>query len=604
MPDARIYLIDFALENPIYSDAVVGIYKVDPVTNLRTEVLADVYDGLNGTTLLANPQTLDGSGKWQQAVYVAGPVIMKVHSGNLPTHQTGIQRGPCVADEGLLRAYGAKLDGISDDAPAFQAILADALTSPFAWLQLPTVIFELPLASILIASIIDSGGVNCMVRGAGPNISVLGMRAGSPGAWVHGTQARPARGYLHFEDFTLRDLATGGTGSGVPPLSAHWGPDAAGLGNGFTLRNMAFRGFGVGLQVTNLPRGWECSNVVVFGPDYGLVAGGGFNVTSTPDGVGGAFSYTFTNVLVSNFTWGWDFDINLPLEGVIFTSCRAYNGWGFCNADASLSRSSPGDLTPYYRSVLWEFTSCDWQGFGFALNMNRCRDITVRGGFWIFDALKSGVAAPVAGRRAMFNFQKCTEVLVDGAELAAGPACVDDFDLVRTDDDTIYAVFRGLQIVSFAPNPHAAFAIANLAAPNLVTETATQWVTWLAGSKVLDASSQQAMETIVARENTPGDGRGFYGTMDAFGRYTLAGLTQTLFTSEDRHVVVQFPTRPNGSPFFIGGPPRVVATAVNTLSGSQSPTIFLVNTFGFVMAFDSDVPQGYQVQISWTATGL
>ena len=90
MSGIRRYLADFALANPLYAGATVTIYTVDPVLLLPTTTLATLYADLTSQSLLANPQRLDGEGKWQQPIYVDAPVIMNVGGAAVADHQTGI----------------------------------------------------------------------------------------------------------------------------------------------------------------------------------------------------------------------------------------------------------------------------------------------------------------------------------------------------------------------------------------------------------------------------------------------------------------------------------------------------------------------------------
>ena len=92
MPSTRTrsYLADFALVNPYYSNGSVTVFTVDPVTLTRTSILAPLYNDLTSPTLAANPQALDGDGKWVQPIYVDQPVVMVVGGSSVPSHETGI----------------------------------------------------------------------------------------------------------------------------------------------------------------------------------------------------------------------------------------------------------------------------------------------------------------------------------------------------------------------------------------------------------------------------------------------------------------------------------------------------------------------------------
>ena len=73
----RQALADFAVNNPYYAGATVEVWAVD--ANLqKTALLAPLYAGPTGATLLGNPQVLDSRGRWPAPVYVDQPVILTV----------------------------------------------------------------------------------------------------------------------------------------------------------------------------------------------------------------------------------------------------------------------------------------------------------------------------------------------------------------------------------------------------------------------------------------------------------------------------------------------------------------------------------------------
>jgi hypothetical protein len=87
---ARIDLRHFGLANPIYAAARVSIFEVNGDFQ-RTDRLAPIYPSLTGMGLLANPQTLDSEGKWQQPIYVDRPVVLVVEGGaSVGSHETGV----------------------------------------------------------------------------------------------------------------------------------------------------------------------------------------------------------------------------------------------------------------------------------------------------------------------------------------------------------------------------------------------------------------------------------------------------------------------------------------------------------------------------------
>lgn len=89
MTYARTSIQDFSTANPIYGNAIVTAYKV--VDGAKTNIKADLYANISGSTKLANPQTMDAYGKFKQPVYIDAPVILTVTGlSNTPDHDTGI----------------------------------------------------------------------------------------------------------------------------------------------------------------------------------------------------------------------------------------------------------------------------------------------------------------------------------------------------------------------------------------------------------------------------------------------------------------------------------------------------------------------------------
>lgn len=89
MTAARTAIQDFSTANPIYANAIVTAWTVD--NGAKTSIKQSLYSSLSGDTLLANPQTLDSFGKFQQPVYIGDAVILSVTGlKNTPAHDTGI----------------------------------------------------------------------------------------------------------------------------------------------------------------------------------------------------------------------------------------------------------------------------------------------------------------------------------------------------------------------------------------------------------------------------------------------------------------------------------------------------------------------------------
>lgn len=93
---ARTAIQDFSQGNPIYANATVTAYTVDS-SGEKTSIKASLYSAISGTGSLANPQTLDSYGKFQQPVYIEEAVILTITGlGNTPDHDTGIISVPMV----------------------------------------------------------------------------------------------------------------------------------------------------------------------------------------------------------------------------------------------------------------------------------------------------------------------------------------------------------------------------------------------------------------------------------------------------------------------------------------------------------------------------
>ncbi len=89
MTSVRTAIQDFALANELYVNATIDIYTV--LDGEKTTTHANLYSGISGPALLANPQVLDSKGKFRQPVYIQEPVIMTVSGlGNVPDHDTGV----------------------------------------------------------------------------------------------------------------------------------------------------------------------------------------------------------------------------------------------------------------------------------------------------------------------------------------------------------------------------------------------------------------------------------------------------------------------------------------------------------------------------------
>lgn len=87
----RDLLKSFVLNNPVYAGATVTAYLADANGDI-TSTLAELFEEQTGTTQLANPQTLDSQGKFNQPVYFEDAIILIVDSTDVGQQETGVVR--------------------------------------------------------------------------------------------------------------------------------------------------------------------------------------------------------------------------------------------------------------------------------------------------------------------------------------------------------------------------------------------------------------------------------------------------------------------------------------------------------------------------------
>ena len=386
-----------------------------------------------------------------------------------------------------LRTRGARFDGVSDDYPALQDAIDAALrqSKPSASVAVAMI---LPACRTLLSAPLDTGGCNFVLQGAGRDATIVSLRAGGIGVLVHGTHAQPAEGSLELGELTIEDRHGGETGA--VGVSVVFGSNAT--QPTMTWREMSLRGWRAPSQIVNCPRNWHCGNVAVIGPDFTIQDGAAFEILSTSDR--GCFSYFFVDVFVSNYRWGWRYDIRAPLEGQRFSACTCYNGWGMVQAVVSPDLQARHGIDMSYRSLLWAFDDCDWQGLGFALDMHSCRDILVRGGYFIANLNKGTLRLPGSQpRRRYLSFSACQDVVLDGVEIDVQPGMESTLALVCVDAGTTGFIARDTIIASFS-NIYAAWEFYD-AKPRTgprddMLEIDTFYKNWLGGEKRRDLASE------------------------------------------------------------------------------------------------------------------
>ena len=103
----RTLIPDFNAANPLYAGAVVTVYGVTLAGAKDSGNIVTCYAGISGTDLVANPQKLDGDGKWVAPPYVDEAVILSVSGPHIADHASGVIRPSLDAsdvDEAALHA--------------------------------------------------------------------------------------------------------------------------------------------------------------------------------------------------------------------------------------------------------------------------------------------------------------------------------------------------------------------------------------------------------------------------------------------------------------------------------------------------------------------
>lgn len=96
-------ITDWQTANPIYIGASVTFYTVDE-DGERTSTPATIYADAEAAVAAANPQVLDGEGKFSAPVYFDDPVIGVVTGPHVTSHETGVIINPNELLEDTLAA--------------------------------------------------------------------------------------------------------------------------------------------------------------------------------------------------------------------------------------------------------------------------------------------------------------------------------------------------------------------------------------------------------------------------------------------------------------------------------------------------------------------
>ncbi len=177
------------------------------------------------------------------------------------------------------------------------------------------------------------------------------------------------------------------------------------------------------------------------------------------------------------------------MEGIAFDTCASYAGFGLCNVNCIRNQGDYG-----YRSLLWSFDNCDWEGKAHGLIMQKCRNVTVRGGFWIFSNPYNGEQLPFFDNnllppgwsRRMMWFASCDDVKLDHVEFAAGD--MTGAALVNVDNSCRNVVIRDSIVRTYSPAANS--FILDGALPRTTREIDTYYTDWGGGNKTWLVSDQ------------------------------------------------------------------------------------------------------------------
>lgn len=452
----------------------------------------------------------------------------------------------------------------------------------------------LPRGAVALTSfpINSTAATACHVSSPGPaTIKCVGT---ATGCWVHGTEVAPASGA-----FTWRGVDLD-TASSVPTtlLITFFGVPGVGRGQCLTLQKARFNNGTRGWLIGNMPRGLTVDDLQVFGPDFAMQPGAGIEVKVNDNGAYGSFAYSWKDVIVANYTWGWDHTCTQALEGVLFQGCHAYNGWGFCRVT--------NNRAGYYYSLLWEFSGCDWEGLGFALDMYRCRGVRVYGGFWIQTANNSNRPLPAGvitdgGELRHVNFRDCNDFILDGVQFSAGApsdgSTRTNFVLVHTDAACFAGEIIGSAIVTDHATATCAFRLSGSKAGTMV-ERRTKLLNWWGNPPVVLYAGSGEQPYQISEADAAAKG----GAVSDTGYYRFKGVG--VYTSDGQgRITVPLPTRAGGVLPFFREPAHVNPIPGNSNGATPSLSLIGTSSSGFTVAVANNAP-GVTVAVYWTAEGF
>jgi len=123
MAYVRSSIAMFQHRNDIYRGASVTAYEPDASGNPTATKIA-LYANPTGGTTLANPQILDGEGRFKQPVYAEVPCVLVISSAFAASERTGVINPPLSAADATAAIAAAAAAAASAAAAAASAIEA------------------------------------------------------------------------------------------------------------------------------------------------------------------------------------------------------------------------------------------------------------------------------------------------------------------------------------------------------------------------------------------------------------------------------------------------------------------------------------------------
>jgi len=487
-----------------------------------------------------------------------------------------------VADYFAIRAQGAALDGQTDDAPAVNALIAQQIAAAGTNPSYVRVVIQLPPGvDLFLASPIVTQGFWTSIRGYSMATNRIIMKSGGVGCIVHGSPSSPAKGALDIQNVSFWDGNI--AGSGVAAVQAYFDWQTLEPWTTSVMTNVLFRSFTQATNMTNVARDALWDNVVSYGPDNTISSLAAFGFYGTADNTFGVFTGVYKACRTVNHIFSFDFHSLCQLEGQRFYSCTSYSGWGFLRAWMTPTPAAlPG--VSNYQSPIWYATDCDWQGLGFAFDVQSIRNVIVRGGFYIANELSSGTSIITGpngqsrNHRSYMSFIGCGDVELDKVEFDGGGYMESTATLVYVDKTTSKFNARNSKIL--VPDSIAgAWEYESGGANNRCAALGTHWGEWGGAATVLDPDGTQVDQEAVFYPNS----NLYIGSVDDNGLYTLRLKFLSQQADANNRIALTIPTRPSsmgGGPIFNGGQPEGLSVALlNGTAGAAAPawTLFDVS---------------------------